>query len=116
MKLSVKRCAFTECLSDLILAAPGLHPGARLAYGEGYVALTDGADGDHDGPHKKGGAHYTGLGMDLLLYVNGTYITDGDHPAWQKIGAMWEQMNSSARWGGRFEDANHFSFEHEGRK
>jgi len=109
MKLSEKRVLFTRLLCRLVLESA-----YDLAFGEGYVALTDAADGDYDGPHKKGGGHYSGLGIDLLLYDNGVYVT-GDHPAWQDIGPRWEAMNPLCRWGARFGDPNHFSLEHEGR-
>lgn len=99
--------------------------GWAVAEGEGYVALTDGKDGDHDGPHKAGGAHYMKLGQDLDLFVGGTwtgdvyvggdYVSTGGHPAWRAIGERWESMHPLCRWGGRFEDDNHISIAHAGR-
>lgn len=119
LSLSEKRCLFTSLLAELIVWAN--RRGIRLALGEGYVALTDAADGDHDGPHKAGGAHYTGLGVDLLMYrptaFGLEYVADGGDPTWTMLGAEWERMHSFCRWGGRFSniDPNHFSLEHEGR-
>ncbi len=116
MPLRQKRCLFTKLKAELVLWIVG-HPGWEVASGEGYVALTDAADGDHDGPHKRGGAHYTGLAEDLLLYVEGQYIIDGSHPAWQAIGGHWVGLHPLCRWGGHFTptDANHISLYHEGR-
>lgn len=113
MTLRQKRCEFTLCKAKLIIWINA--QGWQVASGEGYVALTDAADGDYDGPHKKGGAHYTGLAEDLLLYIEGQYVSDGSNLVWQTIGTMWESMHVLARWGGRFHDANHISFEHEGK-
>lgn len=115
MELWEARCAFARAISQLVQWAsydPSM-VGFQVAFGEGYVALTDGADGDHDGPHKAGGAHYTGLGFDLLVYENGRYVSDGDHPAYQQLGAEWKRLHWLARWGGEFAkpDANHMSFE-----
>ena len=116
MDLREKRCLFTHLMADLITWVDA-HPGWELAFGEGYVAQTDAANGDYDGPHKQGGAHYTGLGHDMILYVNGDWITDSGHPVWTVIGVRWEGRHELCRWGGRFvsPDANHFSLEHEGR-
>ena len=117
MNLREKRIAFSLAISRLIVwANENLH-GFGVAFGEGYVALTDGKDGDHDGPHKAGGAHYTGLGTDLVMWedATGRYVSEGGHPAFRALGERWERMDSLARWGGRFSDDNHFSFFHEGR-
>lgn len=129
MSLPEKRCLFTYLLSDLIRWAGG--QGIHLAYGEGYVALTDAylrklaADLGATLPvskslHKYGnGAHYTGLGKDLIMYRpdkegKSQPVENGDDPAWIAVGERWETMHSLARWGGRFQDANHFSLEHQG--
>lgn len=121
MKLAEKRVVFSQLLSKLVTWAQS--QGYDLAYGEGYVALTDARDGDYDGPHKRGGSHYTGLGHDMILYRwSGPEddrwfpVTNGEDKAWYAIGSYWERMHPYARWGGRFGDANHFSFEHEGIK
>lgn len=116
LDLREKRVIFTQLLARLI-EWTSVHPGWELAFGEGLVAQTDAADGDHDGPHRRGGAHYTGLGHDMVLYINGEWIKDGGHPVWTMIGVKWESYHELCRWGGRFvpNDANHFSVFHEGR-
>lgn len=68
-----------------------------------------------DAHHKRGGLHYKRLAQDLNLFVGGEYIADGGHPVWAVIGTHWEGLNPDCRWGGRFNDANHVSIEHEGR-
>ena len=114
LTLREKRCLFTK-LKALLILWISHQPDWEVASGEGYVALTDAADGDHDGPHKAGGAHYTGLAEDLLLYIKGEYVTDSKHPAWVMIGTRWESLHPLCRWGGKWGDANHISLEHEGR-
>lgn len=114
LTLREKRVAFSRAIALLLLWAQA--QGWDLALGEGYVALTDARDGDWDGPHMRGGTHYAGTGQDVLLYINGAYITDGSHPAFLRLGEFWERIHPLARWGGRHNDANHFSFEHDGKR
>lgn len=117
MSLKEKRIAFTLAISRLVVWANDNLHGVGVAFGEGYVALTDGRDGDHDGPHMKGGAHYSGLGVDLVMWEDGTgrYVSEGGHPAYRALGEQWERMDSEAAWGGRFGDDNHFSFRNAGK-
>ncbi len=54
--------------------------------------------------------HTKGLAVDLNLYRDGQYLPHtNDH---LPIGLVWEAMGGS--WGGRFNDGNHYSLEHEG--
>jgi len=63
---------------------------------------------------RKNSNHKIKLAQDINLFKNGTYlITTKDH---EFIGIKWESMHQLCRWGGRFNDANHYSLEHEGRK
>lgn len=122
------RCLYTLLLSDLISWAS--KQGIHLAYGEGLVAETDrflrrkAAQLGSTIPqtvtlHKwagGNGAHFTGLGHDLIMYRlagDGKLqpVDDGDDPAWLHVGQQWERMHSDCRWGGRFADvdSNHFS-------
>lgn len=58
--------------------------------------------------------HKSRLAIDLNLYKNGTYITDDT--GHKLLGPWWESIAPDHCWGGRFNDPNHYSFEHEGRK
>ena len=62
-----------------------------------------------DGVHKSGSRHHDGLAADLLLYIGGQYVSDGDHPAWRIIAAKWESLSPHAVSGRRFNDGNHVS-------
>ena len=58
--------------------------------------------------------HTRSLAIDLNLFKKGVYLTGTeDH---RPLGIWWEAQNPLARWGGRFKDGNHYSFEHEGVK
>lgn len=116
LKLWEARCAFTRAIAQLVEWAndDSAMLGYLVAFGEGLVAVTDARDGDHDGPHMAGGGHYTGLGMDLVVYnvFSGEYVTDGSHRIYGVLGAKWRTFHWLARWGGDFTtpDPDHFSF------
>lgn len=55
-------------------------------------------------------AHKLRLAQDLHLFKNGQYLADTeDH---RFLGEKWESMGGT--WGGRFNDGNHYSIEHNG--
>ena len=57
--------------------------------------------------------HVERLAIDLNLFdMDGKYLTETkDHEA---LGEFWESMGGT--WGGRFNDGNHYSLEHNGVK
>lgn len=58
--------------------------------------------------------HTRCLAIDLNLFRNKVYLTrTEDH---RLLGEWWEKQHPLARWGGRFADGNHYSFEWEGVK
>ena len=58
--------------------------------------------------------HKSRLAIDLNLFKNGDYLTTTeDH---KETGEYWESLHPFTCWGGRFDDGNHYSIEHEGRK
>jgi hypothetical protein len=59
-------------------------------------------------------AHKLRLAIDLNLFKNGEYLEQSED--YRPLGEWWEQQHPFARWGGRFDDGNHFSFEHNGVK
>lgn len=59
----------------------------------------------HDG-HKDGSQHYKKLAADLNLFLEGDYLTKtSDH---QVLGDYWESLDDLNRWGGRYNDGNHY--------
>lgn len=62
-----------------------------------------------DAEHMRGSLHYQRCAIDLNLFVDGEYISDGSHPAYRELGAFWKSLDDLCAWGGDFGDANHFS-------
>jgi hypothetical protein len=58
--------------------------------------------------------HKRKLAIDLNLFKNDLFQQTTE--AHQELGEWWEQQHPMARWGGRFQDGNHYSFEYEGYK
>jgi hypothetical protein len=56
--------------------------------------------------------HKSRLAVDLNVFRDGKYLTTGEQYA--DLGEFWESIGGA--WGGRFNDGNHFSFEHNGYK
>lgn len=116
MTLGQAQRAFTLCVSKLI----------RFAYEQGYE-LTFG-DAYRD-PRKYGefgerlegcyssarSNHKRRLAVDLNLFRDGQYLTSTeDHKA---LGEFWEALGEhkglNLRWGGRWNDGNHYELHHE---
>ena len=56
--------------------------------------------------------HTRCLAIDLNLFRCGVYLTETeDH---RELGEWWEKQHPEARWGGRFNDGNHYSFNWKG--
>lgn len=58
--------------------------------------------------HKKS-LHQRRLAADLNLFKEGKYLISTKD--YESLGLIWEQMGGA--WGGRFNDGNHFSLEHQ---
>lgn len=121
--------AFAHYLAQALLWCR--NRGWAITLGEGMVAMTDAADGDHDGPHKKGGQHYRALANDcnlwkggswlkidehgLEVYRGGDLITKGGSEEWRELGEFFESLHPRCFWGGRIGDDNHLGFRWGGR-
>lgn len=113
MTLREARCQYTECLALLILRAR--EQGYEIALDEATERITA---KDPTSDHMKGSLHELGLAADLLLYREGTYLTNTDD--YKPLGEWWEALgvkrNLPLAWGGRFKDGNHFSLGWGGKK
>lgn len=60
--------------------------------------------------------HLDKLAIDLNLFKDGRYITDGE--GHRELGAWWKSQGEDHAWGGDFpkKDFNHYSISHAGRK
>ena len=63
-----------------------------------------------DAVHIPTSRHYEGLAFDLLVYINGVYITSGDHPIWSDIDKQAQLLHPKLSLGKEFHDANHLSW------
>jgi hypothetical protein len=71
-----------------------------------------GAAGVKVGYSHKDSTHKFKLAGDLNLFKDGKFLTeDKDH---EPFGIYWESLHPLCRWGGRFEDGNHYSLFHNG--
>lgn len=106
---------FTRLLVDLLVWVAAEHPDWDIALDEGRVKTPREcwARGERvsldDAVHVRGSKHYSGEAADLLLYIGGVYVKDGDSPAWKEIARMWESLHPHATSGRRWNDANHVS-------
>ena len=113
MTLGQKQRLFAKLAADLI----------SRAYATGYeVTLGDafrdprvhGALGEKKGYGHPKSAHKSRLAIDLNLFKDGKFLqATEDHLA---LGEWWEAQHPDCRWGGRFNDGNHYSLEHDGVK
>jgi hypothetical protein len=111
MTLGQKQRKFTRMIAELILWS--YDKGYEITVGDAYRdPRLHGAMGEQKGYGRSKSNHKQRLAMDLNLFKNGVYLTNTeDH---KPLGEKWESMGGS--WGGRFNDGNHYSLEHEGHK
>lgn len=113
MTLGDKQRAFTRMIADLIQYAYNAE--YELTFGDAYRdPRVHGEMGVKKSYSLASSNHKQRLAVDFNLFVNGEYISDGNHSAYIDLGQYWESIGGT--WGGRFGDANHFSLEHNGVK
>ena len=111
MNLSQKQRKFTRMVADLIVYA--YDNGYELTMGDAYRdPRLHGALGIKQGYGAANSCHKLRLAIDLNLFKGGKYLTGTDD--YRPLGEFWESIGGS--WGGRFQDGNHFSLEHEGKR
>lgn len=69
---------------------------------------------DNTGSGIRNSLHELLLAADISLFVNGVYLEQSE--SYRAAGEYWESLDPLCVWGGRFNDGNHFSMTHEGRK
>lgn len=110
MTLGQKQRKFTRMVADLIVFA--YDNGYELTLGEAFRTPEQAALNAKSGKGIANSLHCDKLAIDLNLFKGGVFLTTtADH---QPLGEFWESIGGS--WGGRFNDGNHYSLEHEGRK
>ena len=116
MTLGEKQRLFTRLLADLYAYIYAM--GWEASIGDGYRdPRVHGGYGEKKSYSAKWSLHKLKISSDINLFVEGKYISDGSHPAYQQLGAFWKSRNELCEWGGDEgrNDANHFSLSHDGR-
>lgn len=113
MTLGEKQRLFARLVAGLIDQAIFL--GYEVTFGDAYRdPRLHGQIGERKGYGHPKSAHKMRLAIDLNLFKDGKYLDKtSDH---EPLGMWWETVHPLARWGGRFNDGNHYSFEHDGVK
>jgi len=112
LTLRKKQRLFSRLIAELIIWA--YEQGYEVSVGDAYRdPRAFGEVGVSKGYGRARSNHKSRLAMDLNLFKDGKYLdkTEDHGP----VGAKWESMHPLCRWGGRFNDGNHYSLEHEGR-
>jgi|SRR3990167_9705461 len=56
----------------------------------------------------KNSLHIKKLAIDINLFKNGKYLSSTE--SHKLFGEWWEKQHAHCRWGGRFNDGNHYEF------
>jgi len=111
MTLGQKQRLFTKLIGQLIEFA--YSRGYELTFGDAYRdPRVHGEVGAKKSYSSASSNHKIRLAVDFNLFKGGVYLTRTEDYA--ELGEFWESLGGA--WGGRFNDGNHFSLEHGGRK
>ena len=109
MTLREKQSNFVYMIHQLIEFAYAM--GYELSFGDAYRdPRLHGPIGTKMGYGNSKSCHKIRLAVDFNLFIYGQYKHDTE--SHRPLGEYWESIGGS--WGGRFNDANHYSLEHNG--
>lgn len=80
--------------------------GYSCTFGEAWRTPEMAAMYAQQGKGIKNSLHCIRLAVDLNLFKNGVYLPQTE--AHRPFGEYWEKLNALNRWGGRFNDGNHY--------
>ena len=115
MTLRQKQSKFAHLVSLLIAKAEEL--GYEITLGEIYRSPEEALRLSKLGKGIEKSLHTLKLAIDINLFMNGKYLRFSEN--YRLLGEFWESLSDDkiiCFWGGRFEDGNHFSIGHGGRK
>lgn len=112
MTLREKQSLFASLVALLIQRA--MAQGFEVTLGEAYRSPEEAARLAQLGKGIAASLHTQKLAIDLNLFKDGRYLSSGE--SHRPLGEWWERQHPLCRWGGRFNDGNHYSLEHGGRK
>jgi len=109
--LGQKQRRFTLMTAKLITFA--YESGYELTYGDAFRdPRVHGSVGVKLGYGHARSVHKVRLAVDFNLFKGGVFLTSTKSHT--PLGEFWESIGGA--WGGRFNDGNHYSLEHEGQK
>ena len=109
--LGQKQRRFTRLVGLLIQHA--YQQGYELTFGDAYRdPRVHGQVGEKKSYSAANSVHKERLACDFNLFKDGQFLTRTED--YTPLGEYWESLGGA--WGGRFNDGNHFSLEHGGRK
>lgn len=111
MTLRQKQSVFVVLVGQLI--AEATRRGYALTFGEAYRSPEEAARLAKAGKGIANSLHTVKLAIDLNLFKDGVYLSSAE--AHRPLGEWWEAQHPLCRWGGRFNDGNHYSVTHGGR-
>ncbi len=111
MTLGEKQRKFAQMVAKLIQKAAEL--GYEVSFGDAYRdPRVFGSMGVRMGYGESKSAHKHRLAIDLNLFKDGVFLAHTEQH--KPLGEWWESIGGA--WGGRFNDGNHYSLEHDGIK
>lgn len=111
LTLREKQSLFALLVALLICEADRM--GYAVTFGEAYRSPEEAARLAKAGKGIAGSLHTSRLAIDLNLFKDGKYLTSTE--SFRPLGEFWENQHELCRWGGRFNDGNHFSLSHKGK-
>lgn len=113
MKLGQKQELFMRLLPRLIDKAHEL--GFEVRGGDMFRSpRVHGEFGEKKSYSAARSCHKLKLAVDLILFKDGKHCQSTDDH--RELGEWWEKQHELCRWGGRFNDGNHYSLTHWGAK
>ena len=112
MTLREQQSLFAQLVGKLIEHAYA--NGMELTFSEAWRTPEQAKFNAAKGSGISNSLHIDRLAIDLNLFQAGVYMTGTE--AHRALGEWWEQQHPLCRWGGRFNDGNHYSLEWQGRK
>jgi hypothetical protein len=111
--LRQQQSRFALAVSKLIAHAYTL--GYEVTLGDAYRdPRVFGPMGSVRGYGRANSQHKQRLAIDLNLFRDGRFLSSTE--SHRPLGEWWERQHPDARWGGRFNDGNHYSLERGGFK
>jgi hypothetical protein len=110
--LRERQSLFVTLVARLILKATEM--GFELTFGETYRTPEQAILNAKAGKGTKNSLHCDRLAVDLNLFKDGRFLgSTEDH---RKLGEWWETLHPDCRWGGHFNDGNHYSLTPDGKR